>query len=447
MVINKQLLRLSLFQFGVGFSMVVFTGSLNRVLIYEEGIPAGIVGWLLSLGLFVAPIRALLGFRSDREKKTYGYRRLPYIWYGMMMVFCALSAAPFVLLLLSKSSAIGQTETPMSVAIGLSTFIFLLYALGVHVSQTGYLALVTDLTPRQDRSRAVAFLWIMLIIGQILSSLVISVWLQDFSPFKLIQVMQTSSVLFLVLAIAGIWKQDKPVEVTDEEGNLKGQVGKLFASGKMRLLFAIVFIGTLGLTMQDVLLEPYGGQVLRMTVSQTSGLTALWGMGMLMAMLAAWKVLPKLQSPLGIVVLGCVAGLVGFGLITYASVTLSVVVFATGTAIIGFANGLFLIATLSLIMSMADLQTAGLYVGLWGLTQTTATGLGTLAGSNARDMVTASTNSIAGGYTAVYVAEMFLIVVTLVFLWRLMRGAERISFNTVTESQKPFAGLTDIPGS
>lgn len=427
--------------------MVVFTGSLNRVLIYEEGIPAGVIGWLLSLGLWVAPIRAILGFRSDREKKTYGYRRLPYIWYGMMLVFCSLSAAPFILLLLSKSSAIGQTETPMSVAVVLSTFIFLLYALGVHISQTGYLALVTDLTPKQDRSRAVAFLWIMLIIGQIISSLLIGVWLRDFSPFKLIQVMQASSVVFLVLAIAGIWKQDKPVEVSDEESNMTGRVSKLFASGKVRLLFAIVFVGTLGLTMQDVLLEPYGGQVLRMSVSQTSGLTALWGMGMLMAMLAAWRVLPKLKSPLSIVVFGCVAGLVGFSLIVYASVSLSVPIFATGTVIIGFANGLFLIATLSLIMSMADLQTAGLYVGMWGLTQTTASGLGTLAGSNARDLVTASTNSIVGGYTAVYIAEMFLIVVALVFLWRLMRGESRITFNTATESQTPFAGLSDIPGS
>src|SRR6476619_3636654 len=142
-MINKRLLRLSLFQLGLGFSVVIFNVALNRVLIADEGVPAGVVGWLLSLGLFVAPVRALMGIRSDREKKTYGYRRLPYAWYGTMMIFCALSVAPFSLLLLSKASQL-NSEVPFPIALFFCTLIFLLYALGMHVGQTGYLALVTD---------------------------------------------------------------------------------------------------------------------------------------------------------------------------------------------------------------------------------------------------------------------------------------------------------------
>jgi len=443
MVINKKLFRLSLFQFGLGFAVVIFNGALNRVLISEEGIPAGIIGWLLSLGLFVAPVRALMGIRSDREKKTFGYRRLPYIWYGMMMVFCALASAPFSLLLLSKSSTIGQDHTPFGLAIVACTIIFLVYALGVHISQTGYLALVTDLVPKNERSRAVAFLWTMLILGQIISSVILSLWLVDFSPFKLVQVMQTSSIVFVALAITAIWKQDKPVIITEEDEMLTGQVMKVFASNRVRLFFAIVFFGTLGLTSQDILLEPYGGEVLRMTVSQTSGLTALWGIGMLVAMLIAWRALTRVRSPLVVVIWGCLVGLVGFGLITYASVAQSVEMFATGAAIIGVANGLFLISTLSMIMGLADLKTAGLYVGLWGLTQTTASGLGSLIGSNVRDVIASSTNSVANGYAAVYVAEMVLIVVALIFLGVLRRN----KLVTRRTGDSAFSGLTDIPGS
>lgn len=185
-----------------------------------------------------------------------------------------------------------------------------------------------------------------------------------------------------------------------------------------------------------------------MTVSQTSGLTALWGVGMLIAMLIAWRVLPRLKSPIKVLIVGCVVGLAGFGLITYASVALSVWMFALGAAVIGVANGLFLISTLALVMSLADIQTAGLYVGLWGLTQTTASGLGTLAGSNARDMVTASTNNVAGGYTAVYVAEMLFIVLALVLLRRLINGDFKLTSNEPSDKPvAPFAGLTDIPGS
>lgn len=239
---NSKLLRLSLFQLGLGFSMVVFNGALNRVLIYEQGIPAGIVGWLLSLGLFVAPVRALMGVRSDKEKKTYGYRRLPYIWYGMMMVFCGLSSAPFSLLLLSKTTLSDWTGVPTLVPLAICTLIFLIYALGVHVAQTGYLALVTDMTPKQDRSQAVAFLWIMLIIGQIASSLVVSYWLYDYNPLKLISVMQTSSLVFLILAIIAVWKQDRPVEVEDDEVNITSRMVNVFASGRVRVFFAVVFL-------------------------------------------------------------------------------------------------------------------------------------------------------------------------------------------------------------
>ncbi len=442
MTINKRLLRLSLFQLGLGFSVVVFNGALNRVLIAEEQIPAGIVGWLLSLGLFVAPARALMGFRSDREKQTFGYRRLPYAWYGTMLVFCGLSAAPFSLLLLSKASQL-NSDVPFPVAVFFCTLIFLLYALGVHVGQTGYLALATDLTPKHERSRAMVLLWIALIIGQIISAFAIGFFLEDFHPMKLVQVMQSASVIFLVLAVAAIWKQDRPVTLEDDAEDFSSQVWALLSVRKMRLFFAMLFFGTLGLTAQDILLEPYGGQVLGMSVAATTRLTALWGVGMLIAMLIAWQAIPRLDSPLLVTLMGCLVGLAGFALITAASTAKSVVMFASGAMVVGIANGLFLISTLSLIAYLADIKTAGMYVGLWGLVQTSAAGLAALAGSNLRDAVARLTGDVARGYTIVYMSEMVLIVVALVFLMLIPREA----FVASARGRSAFAGLTEVPGA
>jgi BCD family chlorophyll transporter-like MFS transporter len=441
-MVSKRLLRLSLFQLGLGFSVVVFNGALNRVLIAEEQIPAGIVGWLLSLGLFVAPVRALMGFRSDREKKTFGYRRLPYAWYGTMMVFCGLSAAPFSLLLLSKASQL-NSDVPFPVAIFFCTLIFLLYALGTHVGQTGYLALVTDLTPKHERSRAMVLLWIALIIGQIISAFVIGFFLEDFHPIKLIQVMQSASVIFLVLAVTAIWKQDRPVELEDDAEDFSSQIWALLSARKMRLFFAMLFFGTLGLTAQDILLEPYGGQVLGMSVAATTRLTALWGIGMLIAMLIAWQVMPRLDSPLPVTLVGCLVGLAGFALITAASTVKSVVMFAAGAGVVGIASGLFLISTLSLIAYLADIKTAGMYVGVWGLVQTSAAGFAALAGSNLRDVVARLTGDVARGYTAVYMAEMGLIVIALAMLALIPRE----SFVVSARGRSAFAGLTEVPGA
>lgn len=440
-MINKRLLRLSLFQLGLGFSVVVFTGALNRVLIAEEGVPAGVVGWLLSLGLFVAPVRALMGIRSDREKKTFGYRRLPYAWYGTMMIFCALSVAPFSLLLLSKASQLNST-VPFPIAFIFCTLIFLLYALGMHVGQTGYLALVTDLTPKHQRSRAVTFLWMALLVGQIISAVVIGSYLRDFHPMKLVQVMQTASVLFLVLAVTAIWKQDQPVEIEGDEDGFSKKIWSVMSERRMKLFFAVLFVGTLGLTMQDVLLEPYGGQVLGMSVSETTRLTALWASGMLIAMFIAWRVIPRLDSPLPVALIACVIGLAGFALIIGASMSQFSYGFLAGVLVIGIAGGLFLISTLALIVGLADIKTAGLYVGMWGLVQTSAVGLGALMGSNMRDFVAHLTGSVTQGYTSVYVLEMVLIGATLVLLFVLPRKA----FAGHAKGASAFAGLTDIPG-
>jgi BCD family chlorophyll transporter-like MFS transporter len=447
MFLNSRLLRLSLFQFGLGFSVVVFTGTLNRVLITEEGIPATVVGWLLSLSLFVAPIRVLLGARSDTKKQKFGYRRFPYIWFGTMMVFSGLSAAPFSLLFLSRSSTIGQASTPFMVGMVFSTLIFLIYAIGVHIAQTGYLALVTDIIPRNDRHNAVAFLWVALIIGQIASSLVISWWLEEYSPFKLVQVLQSSSVIFVVLAVVAVWKQDPAGMIEGSDENSFGRLRAVLSDGRNRLFFIMVFVGTFAITGQDVLLEPYGGQVLGMGVNETTRLTAVLGAGMLIAMLTAMATHRRFASPLHMALLACAAGLLGFGFVISTSLHQSVSVFAAGAGVIGFANGLFLIATLSIVMSLAETQTAGLYVGLWGLVQTTATGIGTLIGGLTRDAATQASASVVTGYTTFYSIELALTVLTAVLLLVMLRRRATSSDEARAQQHSSvFVGLTDIPG-
>ena len=43
-----------------------------------------------------------------------------------------------------------------------------------------------------------------------------------------------------------------------------------------------VGLGTAGFSMQDILLEPFGGQILGLSVGETTGLTALLAGGMLL---------------------------------------------------------------------------------------------------------------------------------------------------------------------
>ena len=92
-----RLLRLSLFQVSVGMAMVLLTGTLNRVMIVELGVSAWLVALMVALPLVFAPLRALIGHKSDTHKSVLGWRRVPYIWFGSMFQFGGLALMPFAL--------------------------------------------------------------------------------------------------------------------------------------------------------------------------------------------------------------------------------------------------------------------------------------------------------------------------------------------------------------
>jgi len=96
-----RLLRLALFQVSVGMAVVLLTGTLNRVMILELNVPTWLVSLMVALPLVFAPLRVLIGHRSDTHKSLLGWRRVPYIWIGSLMQFCGLAMMPFALLVLS----------------------------------------------------------------------------------------------------------------------------------------------------------------------------------------------------------------------------------------------------------------------------------------------------------------------------------------------------------
>ena len=103
----SRLLRLSLFQISVGMAMVMLVGTLNRVMIVELQVPATLVSLMVALPLLIAPLRALIGFRSDNHRSQLGWRRVPYIWMGTLLQFGGFAIMPFALLVLS-----GDTHGP-----------------------------------------------------------------------------------------------------------------------------------------------------------------------------------------------------------------------------------------------------------------------------------------------------------------------------------------------
>ncbi|MFZ9338364.1 MAG: PucC family protein, partial [Limnohabitans sp.] len=416
-------LRLSLFQISVGMALAMLIGTLNRVMIVELHVPASLVAVMVSLPLLFAPFRALIGFRSDHHRSHLGWRRVPYIWMGTLLQFGGFAIMPFALLVLG---GLGQaSHAPAWVGHLGAGMAFLLVGAGLHTTQTVGLALATDLAPAQDRPKVVGLMYVMLLVGIIFSSMVFGHVLEDFTPGTLIRTVQAAAVMTIGLNVIALWKQesrsrDRPPGVYEEDPDFLSSF-KMFCSGDnaMRRLWAIG-LGTLAFTMEDILLEPFGGEILGLSVAQTTYLTAFLAMGGLVGFAWASHVLSKGADPFKMASRGAMVGIPAFCAVIFSAPQASLPMFTIGVVFIGLGAGLFGHGTLTATMNSAPPGQAGLALGAWGAVQASAAGVGMALGGIFRDIAAQFTTS-ANAYAIVYSLEIVLLILTIVIMIPLVK--------------------------
>ncbi len=415
----SRLLRLSLFQVSVGMALVLLVGTLNRVMIVELKVSASLVSVMVAMPLLFAPFRAVVGFRSDHHRSELGWRRVPYIWMGTLMQFGGFAIMPFALLVLA---GMGQSSSaPLWVGHLACGLAFLLVGAGLHTVQTAGLALATDLSTPEKMPRVVGFLYVMMLLGMIGSALVFGDVLSNFSPGRLIQVIQGAAILTLVLNVLAMWKQEarrrdrKPSEVakTNQDPDFS-QAWHCFVQGKNAIRHLIILgLGTMAFTMEDVLLEPYGGEILGLNVSATTYLSATLAMGSLIGFIWASHALSKGMDAIRMSAWGAWIGVPGLVLVILAEPLAMTSCFVLGVGLIGLGAGLFGHGTLTATMQRSARHEVGLALGAWGAVQATAGGLALALGGLLRDAVASMTSSWTG-YSFVYSIEAVMLVVTLV---------------------------------
>ena len=417
----SRLLRLSLFQISVGMALAMLIGTLNRVMIVELKVPAALVAIMIALPLLVAPFRALIGYRSDHHRSALGWRRVPYIWMGTLLQFGGFAVMPFALLVLGR---MGQAaHAPDWVGHLGAGMAFLLVGAGMHTTQTAGLALATDLSPPESRPKVVGLMYFMLLVGMILSSLIFGFLLRDFSPGALIRSIQGAAVLTLVLNITALWKQEARTKRlgNPHEADVDFVAAlKLFTQGDqaVRRLLA-VGLGTMAFSMGDVLLEPFGGEILHLAVSDTTLLTALLAFGGLTGFALASNVLGRGADPFRMACGGVLVGVPAFTAVLMSAPQASLLLFALGTLFIGFGAGLFGHGTLTATMNHAPPGQAGLALGAWGAVQATAAGLAMGLGGIIRDLTALVVDS-GTAYAFVYSLEVVLLLITLYAMYPLL---------------------------
>jgi BCD family chlorophyll transporter-like MFS transporter len=436
-----RLFRLSLFQVTVGMAAVLLIGTLNRVMIVELGLPAWLVAAMISLPLLFAPFRMLVGHRSDVHRSVLGWRRVPYIWFGTMLQFGGLAIMPFALILLS-----GDSHGPPVIGQAGAALAFLLAGAGLHMTQTAGLALATDLAPAHARPKVVALLCFMLLVGTVTSALGFGFILKPFSELRLIQTVQGAALVTMVLNGIALWKQEARNQFRADTGPaplFRDSWRAYTKTGRAGRRLLAIGMGTVAFSMQDVLLEPYGGKVLHLSVSATTSLTALLAVGGAMGLGLAARSLNRGADPYRVAGFGALAGLAAFTSVIFAAPTGSPALFAMGVALVGFGAGLFAHGTLTASMNMAQGDATGIALGAWGSVQASAAGLAIASGGLLSDTVAGlahagrlgpALSGPATGYTSVYVIELLLLFATLIAIGPLARAnrADQIQPSSMT---------------
>ncbi len=460
-------LRLGLFQACLGCLAVIFAGMLNRVMISELAFPGLLVGGALACEQFVAPARVWFGQISDSQPLA-GRRRLPYIWIGTA-AFCSLAVLSIPLIF--RVAALLAAGSKLELVAGVLALcgLFALYGLAVSLATTPYLALVIDRTNEQERPRAVGLIWCLLSVGIVVGAIAIGISLRSLDgvtdptllqPVLFNFMLRVALVVGLLTFVAtfgmepdglksaglsadfiqpdGLQPQAAAAATSSREPHtgpgassredaitLAQSWALITSSSQVLVFFSFLVMFTLGLFLQDPILESYGAEVFGMPIAATASLNAVWGMGTLAGLLLAGFWLGPKLGKLASARLGCQLMVVTLLLLLLSGLTGRVPVLQAVMLLFGLAAG---IATNSALVLMLDLtlpQAAGTFVGVWGLAQALSRALGKVLGGGLLDLgrwlqaVLHLGSSAYPAYALVLTVEILVAIGALILLARL----------------------------
>jgi BCD family chlorophyll transporter-like MFS transporter len=407
------MLRLGVFNMGLGIMSLLTLGVLNRVMIDELRVPALVAAGAIAVHQFMAPARVWFGQMSD-SRPIFGYHRSGYIWLGIVSIAVTAFFALQVVWQIGSTIAEGGWGPAVYPWIGLLGLLFAIYGLALSATSTPFTALLVDVSDEDSRSRLVGIGWAMLMVGIITGVIITSIVLRPIeldAPIE--QVQSLVNRLFIIapavvcglafFSTAGIEKKYSRLRsrssLSDREDSLTlGRALKvLTASRQTALFFTFLLVLSLSLFMQDAVLEPYGGEVFAMTIAETTQLNAAFGMGTLLGIIVTgWLVVPRIGKKRSVAV-GCSWAAVCLLGITLSGLTGNPTVLLSAVFCFGIASGILTLGAIVLMLDLTVAETAGTFIGAWGLAQAIARGSATVLGGGLLDLGRALVATVSGG--------------------------------------------------
>jgi len=461
------IIRLGLVQTALGAIVVLTTTVINRVMVVELALPALLPGLLVGVHFGVQFTRPHMGHGSD-----CGGRRTPWIIGGVLTLAIG-----------SILAAMGTAVIPASLAGGIALALlgFVLVGLGVAAAGTSLLVLLAATVQPRFRGAAATTVWIMMIAGFILTTIVAGAQLDPYSHARLVAVTAAvAAVAFVVatLAVSGIERRfDAPAaraaraalepagakavtgalpEGESATGSATGSVAVGVAAPRFREALAevwaepaarrfslFVFVSMLAYSAQDLVLEPFAGAVHGFSVGESTILSGTHHQGVLFGLLlvalatarfarrqalsgAMRVVTSRLGSLRFWTLFGCCLSAAALAALGTGAFRPDLAPLTTLVLLLGLGNGLFAAGAIGSMMDLVGQGGAGregLRMGLWGAAQAIAFGLAGVCATTVVDLARFATGDVRYAYATVFAVQVALFLCAAVLARSVYRPA------------------------
>ena len=475
------IVRLGLVQTALGAIVVLTTSTMNRVMVVELALPAMLPGFLVGLHYAIQMLRPRLGYGSD-----VGGRRTPWILGGMAVLGLGGTVAAWSIMLMG-------TDLILGVAVALGAF--LLIGLGVGAAGTSLLVLLAKEVAPARRPAAATLVWMMMILGFVITASIAGGFLDPYSPLRLLNVTGTVALIACLVTVVAVWRIESAPR-SDAGSGATGRPGavtavhadtshtaaarepagtseptaaqsagtsssstpatpffialkEIWGEPEARLFTIFVFMSMLAYSAQDLVLEPFAGAIFGMTPGESTKLAGVQHggvlIGMLMVALAGRRIAGLRLGSVGQWMLGgCLASAVTLCGLLFAAAVGPDWPLKPSVFLLGVANGAFAVAAIGMMMNLAHSGREGregIRMGLWGAAQAIAFGVGGLAGTVVVDVCRWLTGWTALSYGMVFLLQAILFTIAALIAARINRMHIPIPGRQAKRPLNPELGL------
>lgn len=427
------IVRLGAVQASIGAMVMIATSLLNRLMVLEYGLAAGMPAGLVAWHYMVQLSRPLWGHGSD-----LGRKRTPWVIGGMAILGAG------AMLAVQATTMLDDARTP---GIALAVIAFSLIGAGVGAAGTSMLAILASGVAPERRAAAAATTWIMMVFGIVISAGTAGALLDPYSEQRLFVVaggVVAAAISLTCLAMLGLEAKTTGAVATENRqppATLGEAISEILGDPQSRRFTLFIFVSMLAYSMQDLILEPFAGLVFQMSPGQSTSLSGLQHGGVLVGMivtgLGGSAFAGRMPIELRVwTMLGCIGSAVALAGLAMAAQAGPGWPLAANIAALGFFNGAFAVSAIGSMMGLAGAgkrTREGVRMGVWGTAQAIAFGLGGLTGALGVDFVRGATGQVSQAFQLIFAFEASLFLISAIL-------AMRVTYRRAIPAQLGTAG-------